>query len=151
MHLRAETIELLKSEDQRAPFIRIDTIGLALHQDRLFKMHPSDPRLEDGNIALEWATDVIPVLAANRIEGPVTPIRSDTAQDALITRPGMDVTVRLLPSGGAVFLAKLASGESLVAAATAASAHSLAFDLSLNIAGMIEAGVFTSIHHGNRP
>jgi putative DNA-binding protein len=94
---------------------------------------------------------VVTIFAANRIEGPVTPIRSDAAQHALITRPGMDVVVRLLPSGGSIFLAELARGESLGAAATVASAHAPAFDLSLNIAGMMEAGAFTSIHHGDRP
>jgi len=88
----------------------------------------------------------VAVFAANRGDDPVTPIRSDAAEDALVTRPEMDVVVRLLPAGGALFLKELARGEKLGAAASAASANTAAFDLPLNITGMIEAGAFTSIH-----
>jgi hypothetical protein len=44
----------------------------------------------------------VSIFAANRLEGPVTPIHSSAAEDALITRPGMEVVMRLLPAGGAV-------------------------------------------------
>ncbi len=73
-------------------------------------------------------------------------IRSDKAEAALVTRPELDVVVQLLPAGGAIFLKELARGEKLGAAASAASANTAAFDLPLNIAGMIEAGALTSIH-----
>jgi hypothetical protein len=87
----------------------------------------------------------------NRVEGPITPLRSSTAEDALITRPDMEVGVRLLPPGGAAFLKSLMDGGTLGAAAAAALTETPSFDLPANIAGMIEAGVFTTIHLGDRP
>jgi hypothetical protein len=87
----------------------------------------------------------------NRVEGPVTPLRSSAAEDALITRPDMEVAVRLLPPGGAAFLKSLIAGGNLGAAAATACAETPSFDLPANIAGMIEAGVFTSIRLGDRP
>ena len=61
-----------------------------------------------------------------------------------MTRPGLDVVVRRLPPGGAVFLTQLIAGEPLGAAAPAALAANADFDLPENIAGMLAAGVFTS-------
>jgi hypothetical protein len=93
----------------------------------------------------------VAIFAMNRVEGPITPLRSSTAEDALIARPDMEVTVRLLPPGGAAFLMTLIDGGTLAAAAAAAFAETPSFDLPANIAGMIEAGVFTTIHLGDRP
>jgi putative DNA-binding protein len=87
----------------------------------------------------------VAIFAMNRVEGPITPLRSNAAEDALITRPDMEVAVRLLPPGGAAFLKALIDGETLGAAAATAMAGTPAFDLAANIAGMIEAGVFTTI------
>jgi hypothetical protein len=86
------------------------------------------------------------IFAMNRVEGPITPLRSNAAEDALITRPDMEVAVRLLPPGGAVFLI---DGGTLGAAAAAGLTEMSSFDLPANIAGMIEAGVFTAIHLGD--
>ena len=77
-------------------------------------------------------------------------IDATTPEDALITRPGLDVVVRRLPPGGAMFLKRLVSGETLAAAAAAAFEASASFDLSANIAGIVEAGAFTAIQHGDR-
>ena len=66
-----------------------------------------------------------------------------------MTRPALEVMVRRLPPGGAVFLARLIAGESLGATAAAALAESSDFDLPANIAGMLEAGAFTEIRHGD--
>jgi hypothetical protein len=63
----------------------------------------------------------------------------------------MEVAVRLLPPGGAVFLMTLIGGGTLAASAATAFAEAPSFDLPANIAGMIEAGVFTAIHLGDRP
>jgi hypothetical protein len=93
----------------------------------------------------------VAIFAMNRVEGPITPLRSNAAEDALITRPDMEVAVRLLPAGGAAFLQTLIDGATLGAAAAAAFAEAPSFDLSANIAGMIEAGAFTTIHLGDRP
>ncbi|MBN9047164.1 MAG: putative DNA-binding domain-containing protein [Rhizobiales bacterium] len=91
----------------------------------------------------------VAIFAMNRTEGPVTPLRSANAEDALVTRPAMEVMVRLLPPGGAVFLTSLVAGETLAAAATAAFAEAPSFDLAASLAGIIEAGVFTAVHFGD--
>jgi len=91
----------------------------------------------------------VSIFVANRSEGPVGRIETTEAEDALVTRPGLEVIVRHLPSGGAVFLSRLIAGETFGAAAAAAFTDSPQFDLSANIAGMIEAGAFTTASHGD--
>jgi hypothetical protein len=86
----------------------------------------------------------VTIFAANRSDGPVGRIAATEPEDALATRPGLEVIVRRLPPGGAIFLQSLIAGEPLGAAAAAALADSPAFDLSANIAGMLEAGAFTA-------
>jgi len=93
----------------------------------------------------------VTIFAANRREGEAGRIEATGPEDALITRPALEVIVRSLPPGGAVFLTRLAAGEPLGAAAAAALADSPAFDLSANIAGMLQAGVFTAIQQGAGP
>ncbi len=93
---------------------------------------------------------VVSIFAANRSDGPVGRIEATEPEDALVTRPGLEVVVRRLPPGGADFLGRLAAGDQLGAAAAAALAESPAFDLSAGIAGMLEAGVFIAIRHGDR-
>lgn len=92
----------------------------------------------------------VSIFVANRANGPVGRITATDPEDALITRPALEVLVRALPPGGAVFLARLARGEPLGAAAAAALAASPAFDLGANIAGMLHAGAFTAIDQGPR-
>lgn len=91
----------------------------------------------------------VTIFAANRDEAPVERIDASTPEDALITRPEFDVTVRRLPPGGAVFAACLASGRSLGEAAASALEASPAFDIASNIAGLIEAGAFISLAPGD--
>jgi hypothetical protein len=93
----------------------------------------------------------VAIFAMNRVEGAVTPLQSNAAEDALITRPDMEVTVRLLPPGGAAFLKTLIDGGTLAAATATAFAATPSFDLPANMAGMIEAGVFATIHLEDRP
>ena len=112
--------------------------------DLVFTAHPAA-------CIVRSAYPAVAILAMNRVEGPITPLRSSAAEDGLITRPDMEVAVRLLPPVGAAFLRTLIEGGTLGAAAATAIAETPAFDLAANIAGMIEAGVFTSIHFGDRP
>lgn len=91
----------------------------------------------------------VTIFAANRSDGPVGRIGASGPEDALVTRPDLQVFVRHLPPGGTVFLSHLISGEALGAAAAAAFAESAEFDLSANIAGVLEAGVFTATHQGD--
>ncbi len=90
----------------------------------------------------------VAIFAANRGTEPVGKINAAIAEDALITRPDLDVVVRRLPAGGASFLEQLITGEPLGAAAVAAQAMLPDFDLPLNLKGMIEAGAFTAIKIG---
>jgi hypothetical protein len=84
------------------------------------------------------------IFTANRSNEPVGEINAASAEDALITRPDLDVVVRHLPPGGAKFLRQLMSGRSLGEAAASALKVSPSFDTASNIAGMIEAGAFTT-------
>lgn len=90
----------------------------------------------------------VSIFSASRRDGPVGPIEAAGPEDALVTRPGLEVIVRRLPPGGAVFLARLIAGEPLGAATAATLTECPAFELSTNIAGMIEAGAFTAAHQG---
>ena len=88
---------------------------------------------------------VVTIFAANRCETPVDRIDASVPEDGLITRPDLEVVVRHLPPGGAVFLANLIEGRTLGEAAASALEDVPAFDVASNIAGMIEAGVFTAV------
>ncbi len=111
-------------------------------------------RLADAVLTAHPATRIVrspfpavTIFAANRND--VTGrIEANGPEDALLTRPGLEVIVRRLPPGGAVFLLRLIAGEPLAVAAAAALADSAEFDLPANIAGMIEAGVFTAADQG---
>ncbi len=92
---------------------------------------------------------VVTIFAGNRSNEPFGRIDASVPEDALITRSDLDVVVRHLPPGGAVFLTSLMSGQSLGEAAASALQASPAFDIAANIAGMIEAGAFTAITSGD--
>jgi hypothetical protein len=93
----------------------------------------------------------VTIFAANRETADVGRIDASQAEDALITRPDLDVVVRHLPAGGAVFARDLMAGRTLGEAAASALAVSPAFDIAANIAGLIEAGAFTSLTSGDAP
>jgi hypothetical protein len=90
----------------------------------------------------------VTIFAANRGDAPVRQIDAGIPEDALITRPDADVVVQHLPEGGAVFLQNLMAGRPLGQAAAVALESSPSFDLAANIAGMIQAGAFTSVTPG---
>jgi hypothetical protein len=91
----------------------------------------------------------VTIFAANRVDAPVPRIDASKPEDALITRPSLEVMVRVLPPGGAVFLSLLLAGAPLGTATNAAFANTANFDLTANIAGMIEGGVFKDDRKGN--
>jgi hypothetical protein len=91
---------------------------------------------------------VVTIFSGNRAQEPVGQIDASIPEDALITRPGLDVVVRHLPAGGAIFLTSLMAGQSLCEAAAVAAARFPSFDLAANIAGMIQAGAFTTVSLG---
>jgi hypothetical protein len=106
--------------------------------DVMFTAHPAT-RIVRSRFA------VVTLFAANRSEGAVSILDAGRPEDALVTRPDLDVVVRHLPDGGAVFIASLMAGHALGEAASLASASSASFDLAANIAGMIQAGAFTTV------
>ena len=61
-----------------------------------------------------------------------------------MTRPGLEVIVRRLPPGGAVFLAAAHRRRAARRRRGGSARRKPGFDLPANIAGMIEAGVFTA-------
>ena len=87
----------------------------------------------------------VSIFAAYRSESPFGQIAAANPEDALVTRPELDVVVRHLPAGGAAFLMHLIAGEPLSSAVTAALTESPDFDLPGNIAGMLAAGAFTTV------
>jgi hypothetical protein len=87
----------------------------------------------------------VTIFTASRSDGPDSHIEVVEPEDALVTRSALEVEVRQLPPGGAIFLSRLMSGESLDTAALAAFAESPSFDLPANIRGLLEAGAFTTI------
>lgn len=93
----------------------------------------------------------VTIFAANRQDGPVGRIEASVPEDALVTRPDQEVTVRRLPPGGAAFLMRLLSGRSLGDAGASAFNAAPGFDLAANIAGMIEAGALSALHVGDQP
>lgn len=111
--------------------------------DLVFVPHPAARCLRSQYAA-------VTIFAANRDDAPVARIDASTPEDALITRPEFDVTVRRLPPGGAVFADRLISGRPLGEAASSALEASSEFDIAANIAGLIEAGAFTSLACGDQ-
>ena len=85
---------------------------------------------------------VVTIFTANRSDGSASRIEVVEPEDALLTRPALEVEARRLPPGGATFLTCLIAGESLGAAASAALSDSPSFDLAANIGGLLEAGAF---------
>src|SRR5882724_9835984 len=90
----------------------------------------------------------VTIFAGNRAREPVGRIDASMPEDALITRPDLDVVVQHLPAGGAAFLTSLLAGQSLCEAAALAGESSPSFDLAANIGGMIQAGAFATVSLG---
>jgi hypothetical protein len=91
----------------------------------------------------------VTIFAADRGTEQFGQIDASVAEDALITRPELEVVVSRLPPGGAMFFSALISGSSLARAAAAALETSNAFDIAAAVAIMIEAGAFTAINPGD--
>jgi hypothetical protein len=110
--------------------------------DIIFGAHPTTRIVRS-------AYPAVAIFAMNRADGPVTSLKSSVAEDALVTRADMGVEVRLLPPGNATFLASLIDGETLAEAVSKALDEASSFDPSGSIAGMIEAGVFSTLRLGD--
>jgi hypothetical protein len=82
---------------------------------------------------------IVTIWAMNSGARQLAPIDDWRGEDALVARPHLQVEVRALPAGGAVFLLALAAGARLGEAAAWALRECRDFDLTLNLAGLIEA------------
>jgi hypothetical protein len=89
---------------------------------------------------------VVTIWAMNAGESPLRPIETWSGEDALVVRPRLTVLVHRLPAGGAAFLAALFSGMPLGAAVETALAAEPGFDLTANLAGILQAGALTAVH-----
>jgi len=95
---------------------------------------------------LVWSSHpIVTIWAMNSGEQQLGTIEDWRGEDALVVRPHLDVEVRLLPSGAAVFLHALGSGGTISEAAEAAFADHAEFDLSRSLAELIRSGVVVEI------
>jgi Putative DNA-binding domain len=79
---------------------------------------------------------IVTIWAMNVGDVQLAPIEDWHGEDALVTRPDLDVEVRRLPPGAAVFLTRLAQGEFLGNAAADAFEAAPQFDLAVNLADL---------------
>ncbi len=102
-----------------------------------FEIHPSVTIVTSDH-------PVVTIWSMNVGEAEVGPIDRWIAEDALVTCPRACVETRRLAPGGALLLARLASGAELGAAVQTASADTPNFDLSVVLAEALSAGFFTA-------
>ena len=111
------------------------------------------PSVEGATLVLHPSLAVVraayPVVTIWQIasaEGQDEPARLPAdGEDALVVRPKLDVEVRRLPEGGAVFVLALKSGATLQMAASSAMQDAPAFDLEANLAGLIASGAIIGV------
>ncbi len=94
---------------------------------------------------LRSAHPIVTIWSMNSGETALSSIEDCGAEDALVARPQLDVEIRRLPAGGAVFLAALASGAPLGDAALSAAVEHAEFDLVANLAGLIGSSLATGL------
>ncbi|MEH2513695.1 hypothetical protein V1291_005049 [Nitrobacteraceae bacterium AZCC 1564] len=79
-------------------------------------------------------------------DGIPAPVDLDAGdEDAIIARPEADVEVRLLPEGGAAFIAALRDERSVLDATKVALRINGRFDLSGNLTGLLQAGAIVDV------
>ncbi|MGD1877841.1 MAG: DUF2063 domain-containing protein [Kiloniellaceae bacterium] len=83
--------------------------------------------------------------------GPDVDVDMTRAEDVAVLRPMLSVEVRVLPPAGYGFLAALAAGESLGAAAEAALAECADFDLASHLQGLFQLGAVAAIRFPASP
>ena len=105
----------------------------------VFEPHPSSSVVRSSH-------PILTIWSMNSGEMPPAPIEPWIGQDALVVRPDMIVNVHRLPLGGAVFLGALRSGQPLGAAVEAALSDNPGFDITANLAGILQTGSFIAIH-----
>jgi hypothetical protein len=108
-----------------------------------FSLHPSLRIVRSAYPALT-------IWRMNTRDEPIVPVDLGAGgEDTLIVRPAAAVDVRHLPAGGATFIETLADGGTLSEAAERAAESDEGFDLSANIAGLIDAGAVVGYSIGH--
>jgi hypothetical protein len=110
------------------------SVGAANLAELRFELHPS---LE----IVASAFPVVTIWAVNAGDIAFAPIEDWRGEDALIIRPAFDVEVRRLPAGAAAFLQSLKGGDPLGEAAGIALDRNSDFDLAINLAALVSAGL----------
>jgi hypothetical protein len=87
----------------------------------------------------------VTVMSSNRAEGEIPEIDPSQSEFGLVTRPSLQVDVRIISASSHFFLIRLIEGQSLAEAAEAGMEKYPEFDLAANLQGMLAAGVFTSL------
>jgi|SRR5882757_3064126 len=90
---------------------------------------------------------IVTIWAMNSGEQKLAHVENWRGEDALVSRPYLEVEVRALPPAGAAFLLALTAGWPLGKAAEAALADDPNFDLTGNLAGLIGSGLVRDIVH----
>jgi putative DNA-binding protein len=116
-------------------FAGFDTDAVA---DIRVEMHPSTEIVRSPY-------PIVTIWAMNSGEQELAPIENWRGEDALISRPSLQVEIRALPPGGAAFLLALYAGLPLGQAAEAALAEEPNFNLTGNLAGLIGSGLVRDI------
>lgn len=111
-----------------------------------------DPeRLAHTRLALHPATRIVTsryplatIWSGNRGDGPVPDRLPAAAEDVLVSRPEIAVSVHELPAGGAAFAQALGDGLPLGAAAEVAATANGDFDLGATLALLLTAGALAA-------
>lgn len=107
-------------------------------QDLRFALHPSFALLSS-----RWP--VVSLWAAVRQQTDKPDIDMTLGEETAVLRPGDDVTVQLLPEGGYAFLAAVAAGRTLGAAAQQAGERHAGFDLAHHLQGLFALGAVAAV------
>jgi hypothetical protein len=91
------------------------------------------------------AHPIVSIWQTNAADAEVKPVDLAQAEDALISRPGLSVEVRILPPGAACFIASLMADATLAEAADQAASAAQDFDLARNIGGLIQARIIRAV------
>ncbi len=118
----------------------LDPARLAHEQDverLVFELHPSVHR-----VCSDW-----PIVSIWEANAPASDPRESkieyTAEAALLARPYRQVHVMRLPPGAPDFIDALSQGRPLAEAARHAACAQAGFDLSRNLQGLLDSGVFS--------
>jgi hypothetical protein len=113
--------------------------GAETVEQAVLTLHPSL-----GVVRSAYPVITIWQLAMREGENETARLPAD-GEDALVVRPALEVEVRRLPPGGAVFVQALVDGQTLLDAAQTASSEAPAFDLEANLAGLMTNGLIVSL------